>query len=477
MQGYNTYQPRLFSYVDIETLIPPNHILRKIDRVFDLSFVRRLTEPYYCSNNGRPSIDPELFFRMVLIGYIFGIGHDRRLCDEITYNLAYRWYCRLNLEDSVPDHSTLSKIRDRYGEEVFESVFSMVVEICRKHGLVKGERIITDSTLIEADASVDSMVPRDPDLTDEENTSGYREDITAPLPSKKISNKTHVSSTDPDSSLAQKAGTPRTLKYKVHTSLDADSRVIIDNKVTTGGCHDSTIYLGRLEHIKKKYAIPLKEAVGDRGYGTTENLKVLNGKGIKTYIPLFSTRSGQNDAKVAELGFIYDKGHDRYECPAGKYLEPCHINERAIIYRAKSQACKACHLKVMCPIKNRKRGMARCIFRSLNQDFYEEQMQRMKEPAFQDALRERMWKIEGINAEAKNLHGLKRARYRSLVKVQIQAYMVAVTQNLKRLANLFFGTFLLNIGRILNILAKFKLQDVFLYNSGKNLKLTYKIAS
>ena len=119
MQGVNHYQSQLFVYVNLEELIPQKHILRKLDKIFDLSFVRKLTAKYYCNGNGRPSIDPELFFRMILIGYIFGIKHDRRLCEEITCNIAYRWYCKLNLDNNVPDHSSLSKIRDRYGSEVF----------------------------------------------------------------------------------------------------------------------------------------------------------------------------------------------------------------------------------------------------------------------------------------------------------------------------------------------------------------------
>ena len=111
MQGLQIYQPRLFYCIDIDKFVPQNHFLRRIEKILDLSFVRELTHSFYSHNNGRPSIDPELFFRMILIGYIFGIGHDRRLCEEISYNLAYRWYCKLNLEDNVPNHSSLSRIR------------------------------------------------------------------------------------------------------------------------------------------------------------------------------------------------------------------------------------------------------------------------------------------------------------------------------------------------------------------------------
>lgn len=272
MQGQHKYQPKLFVQIDIEKLIPQNHFLRKIDQILDLSFVRELTKEYYCQNNGRPSIDPELFFRIILIGYIFNISSDRKLCEELRYNLAYRWYCKLEIDDFTPDHSSLSRIRDRYEASVFEKFFDKVVDLCKDYGLVKGERIITDGTLIEANASIESMVSRNPSESDEAEP---RTDVTAPLPSKKLSNKTHISKTDPDSSLAKKEGTARSLKYKIHISIDADSRVILDNKVTTGGFHETQIYLDRLAHIKDKYELPILSVIADRGYGSAENIQFL----------------------------------------------------------------------------------------------------------------------------------------------------------------------------------------------------------
>ena len=126
-------------------------MLRKIDKCIDLSFVRELTEPFYCQNNGRPSIDPELFFRMIIIGYLYGIESDRRLCEEIQYNLAYRWFCKLNLEDKVADHSSLTRIRERLELNSFNDFFIKIVEQCKEFGLVKGERVMTDGTLFQAE--------------------------------------------------------------------------------------------------------------------------------------------------------------------------------------------------------------------------------------------------------------------------------------------------------------------------------------
>ena len=147
-----------------------------------------------------------------------------------------------------------------------------MIGLCKKHGLVKGEKIITDSTLIEANASIESIVSRDPSQSEKVER---RTDVTAPPPSRKLSNKTHISRTDPDSSLAKKEGKPRSLKYKVHISIDADSRIILDNKITTGRLHEGPIYLDRMRYIEDKYQLRVREAIADRGYGSIENIQTL----------------------------------------------------------------------------------------------------------------------------------------------------------------------------------------------------------
>lgn len=172
MQGQKTFHSQLFVYIDIEKLISENHLIRRIKKVLDLSFIRELTKSYYCEDNGRPSIDPEVFFRMQLIAYLYGIPSDRQLCEEIQVNLAYRWFIGLSLEDEVSDHSSLSRIRDRFGKEVFKEVFERAVEQCQRAGIVTGKKMIADATLIEADASLDSMVERkekDPDYRELRN--------------------------------------------------------------------------------------------------------------------------------------------------------------------------------------------------------------------------------------------------------------------------------------------------------------------
>ena len=136
MQGLHVFDPRAVVAVDLESLVHQDHLLRKVDRILESSFIRKLTAACYASGVGRPSIDPEVFFRMLLVAYLYDIKSDRQLCEDVHHNFAYRWFCRLALPDRVPDHSSFSRIRDRYGEDIFEALFRQIVEICQERGLV-----------------------------------------------------------------------------------------------------------------------------------------------------------------------------------------------------------------------------------------------------------------------------------------------------------------------------------------------------
>ncbi|NEJ83103.1 transposase, partial [Rhizobium leguminosarum] len=286
--------------------VDDNHLLSKVNKYIDLSFTHQLVIDSYNSRHGRPSIDPEIFFRMLLISYFYNINSDRRLCQEVRYNVAYRWFCKLALEDKVPDHSYLSKTRNRFGEKVFEALFNT-----------------TDSTLIKANASLNSLTPIEAKAAVSEKVARKRVKNKLGLPqSRTISNSTHISKTDKDSSLAKKEGSPRELKYKIHNSIDALSRVIIDTYVTSGKTHDSQVYIERLNHIREKYTLTIKEAIADRAYGSREIIDTLQRQGIVTYIPLFSTKSGKAIQDAYKAGFVYEKEQDRFVCPEGRYLNP-----------------------------------------------------------------------------------------------------------------------------------------------------------
>ena len=440
MQGMQAFDPKVKTTIDLESFVADDHLLRKVDRILELSFVRELTAPCYADGRGRPSIDPEVFFRMMLVAYFYGIDSETQLCDDVYHNLAYRWFCRLALDDGIPDHSSLSRIRDRYGEEVFEKVFLQIVEICRKQGLVKGEcRVMTDATLIAADASTESMVPNEPEQVEQQNPSPPPSGGPPGTPTKpKVSNRTHHSRTDPDATLARKNRTPLQLKYKVHQTIDAESRVILDTHVTSGAVHDSQPYLEQLDRVEDRCQLKITEAVADRGYGSAANIRYLQQQGIETYIPLWSDRVGNSKYLKGEL--IYEKEQDRFRCPEGKYLttNPA-VGGKHKRYTSSAADCRDCPQLSTCPTESQKNfPHQRYVRRNVDQDLFEEVQARMRDPKFGWKRSERMWKSEGLFAEAKRNHCLARAKYRGRSKVQIQAYFSAIVQNLKRLVFAFY---------------------------------------
>ena len=434
MQVVHVFQRHAKTVIDLGSFVAADHFLRKIDRVLDTAFVRELTAACYADGLGRPSIDPEVYFRMQLVAYLYGISSERQLCEDVYYNLAYRWFCRLPLKEDVPDHSSLTRIRDRYGAEIFESVFRKIVEQCKQKGLVKDScRVMTDATLIAADASLNSLVHNDPgEAQKEAEAQRQPRGMIDGEAQRKLSNETHRSRTDPDATLAQKRGTPRQLKYKVHQTIDADSRVILDTEVTTGARHDNQPYLDQLQRIRDRYKITIREAIADRGYGSAAIIRTLQAQGVETYLPLWSGRVG--NSKYLKSGLTYEKEQDRFRCPQGKYLTPTPaIYDNHKRYASSPEDCRTCPQASTCPARSKPPSHQRFLLRSLDQDLFEQVQSKMEEPQFGTKLAERMWKIEGLFAEAKQNHCLARAKYRGRSKVQIQAYFSAMVQNLKRL--------------------------------------------
>lgn len=307
---------------------------------------------------------------------------------------------------------------------------------------------MTDGTLFQANASLDSLEPINKYESANENKEISIPGIKAPS-SRKISNKTHVSTTDPDASLAFKNGTPRTLKYKAHITINADSRVVLDAKITTGATHESQVYLERLETIENDLSLNINEAIADRAYGSGDIIQVLINKNITPNIPLFSGRSGSRGINK-EKDFIYDEGNNRYQCSAGHFLKPYPTpSNETIIYHSNFNDCSSCTLKSVCKARPKNSENVRIVTRSIYHKLFETVKQLMVTQEFREKLTERMWKMEGLISEAKNQHCLSRAKYKGLMKTQIQAYMAASVLNMKRLVAFFI--FLLIYTRIFNL--------------------------
>jgi len=446
MQGQHCYQPELFSQIDYSQLIPPGHLLRKIDNVLDLSFLPELTKPLYSEEVGRPSVAPDIFIRMVFLQALYNIDSDRQLCEEVGYNLAYRWFCKLSLQDRVPNHSSMTRIRDRLGEETFKKIFLTIVEQCRAAGLLKGERLMTDGSYIKANASLYKMIERDGVNIDaqaggliEASQDGLsNKDLRQnSIVGKKLSNSTHVSETDPDATLSGKSGEYKALNYKTHHMIDADSRVIVDCHITTGADSETKTVLERVEAVKNNFNITPKEVIADRGYGSGENLSELKNKNIKTNIPLWNNRIGKSFWKEME-GFNYDEEQNQMTCPEGHLMNTIKTRDpESNTFSLSTKICKDCPLKEKCFSDNNKKQNRKTVRISIYQSIYNEVKNQSFTSEFVGKMRERMWKMEGIFAEAKSHHGMRKARYRGRGKLQTQVYIISTVQNLKRLALTF----------------------------------------
>lgn len=444
MQGKQIFQPKLFYQVSWQQMIPKDHLLRRIDTILDLSFVRDLTAELYCTDNGRPSIDPEVFFRIQLIGYLYGISSERQLCEEVSMHLGYRWFCRFSMEDEVPDHSSLTRIRDRLGEKVFREVFERVLSQCREKGLLRGEKILADGTLVEANSAIRAMVEReaeDPKKKDLPPPDKNYHDFREGKKRRKVSNQTHVHPKDPSATLVARPGCYGKLFFKVHQCADASSRVITDVAVTAGADHESQSLISRLEYQKNHLQLPIEEVTADRGYGTGKIYQYLSEQKIRSYIPTFDDRIGTGPI---EQGFKYDRKNDRYICPEGNLLYPYEKKGARDYsrYRIMHGECRACPKRFGClGTRPRQPTFTRPILRHPQQDLLDAVRRRMTTAYFKSRLRERMWKIESLFGEAKTNHLLRRAKYRGIQNMTIQALMTGITLNLKKLAKLLLDPF------------------------------------
>lgn len=343
MIGEKSKEEKLFYYLRPEDLIPQDHILRLIDQHVDFSFIRAKVEHLY-SHTGRPSVDPEVMMRMLVVGYLFGISSERRLCDEVQMHVGYRWFVGLSLQDRVPDHSTFSKNRHgRFKESgIYQEMFDAIVRQCIEKGLVTGKHLTVDSTLVKANASFRTMEPivvglkpkeyldqveRENPIRDEDREQKSDE----PWQPKggfsgkgdKLTNQTHRSKVDPDARLARKSEFAKTeLGYNVSYVMDNKSRIVIgaDQNLPNRKA-DAETALGLLRRMKWVYKLRGQSLGADKGYATGEFVhRLLGEERVLPHVPIMDTRA-QHDRGIYPLKlFRYEAEPNRFICPQGKVL-------------------------------------------------------------------------------------------------------------------------------------------------------------
>jgi transposase len=440
-------QAALFYAFSLERHVPLDHLLRAIDRFVDLEGVRAHVAPFY-SPIGRPSIDPELLIRMLLVGYCFGIRSERRLCEEVHLNLAYRWFCRLGLDGDVPDHSTFSKNRHgRFREcDLLRELFETVVRRCMGEGLVGGEGFAVDASLIKADANRQRCVPGDEGLPPKAASRAIDEylavlDDAAFGAASPVTPK-FISPADPASRWTGANKGLAFFAYATNYLIDLDHAVIVDVEATTA-IRQAEVGASRtmIERVHDRFGLWPERLAADSAYGSAENLAwLVHERGIEPHIPVFD-KSQRQDGTFERADFAFDHDADAYTCPAGKPLRPrqkTYRNPRPLVdedgmlrYRASKLDCDACALKPRCCPN----APARKILRSIHEGARDMARDIARTDAYLTSRRERK-KVEMLFAHLKRILKLDRLRLRGPCGARDEFLLAATAQNLRKLAKL-----------------------------------------
>lgn len=440
MMGQHDRSEALFYYFRLEDQVPETHLLRLIERHISFAFVReKLKESY--SETGRPSIDPELLLRILLIGYLYGITSERKLVEELRMHLAWRWFTGLGFDQEIPHHSTFSKNRHgRFQEsKLFEQLFERIVKQCVDVGLVRGKELSVDGSFVEANAAKESRIPREQLAEAAEvhyAVAQYLRELEQQNPVEEpVHEQDQVSTTDPDSTYATKGGTPARLGYYDNYLVDNASCVIVGVQATAARMSQETVAAqDMLSRFAAWQGREPESVAADTTYGNGEFLQWLTDRSITPYMRTRDSVLRKNNPGYGPERFTYQPESNTYRCPAGAQLNYVGLNvrNRAHAYIGSTKRCGACSQKAQCT-SGRYKYLAIHIHESVRQRARE----LAQTPEFAKAQRQRK-KVEALFAELKNQIGLRRLRLRRLRFVREQFFLAAVAQNIKRLVR-FLG--------------------------------------
>jgi transposase len=465
----------------LEDLVPQDHFYRHLERTLDLGFVRDLVRDAY-AEAGRPSIDPVVFFKLQLVLFFEGLRSERQLMQVVADRLSLRWYLGYDLTEPLPDHSSLSRIRERYGREVFRRFFEAVVEQCISAGLVWGRELYIDATKVAANAALASLRPRfaveahlgqlfttkDDDGEDGEERKGpdgeggdepgrlpvalteaAHAELTeyaatrhdwignAGRPDRTVTRGTYrrtadfrVSTTDPDATPMPPGDGRAHLGYQDHYVVDGGrARIILTALVTPAEVQENQPALDLLWRARFRWKLQPRQVTGDTKYGTRENIVAIERERIRAYFPL--SEVGQRAGMFWEQDFVYDAAADTYRCPGDqtlRFLSHCRTTHRSV-YAAPAGVCRTCALRVQCTTAQR----GRRIGRHRDEEYLDRVRGYHATQLYAKTMRKRQVWVEPLFAEAKDWHGLRRFRLRGLEQVNGEALLVGAGQNLKRL--------------------------------------------
>lgn len=438
-----TAQQTELEMVTLESLVPPDHLLRKIDAVIDFSFIHDRVSGLYCRDNGRPALDPVMMFKALFIGYLFGVRSERQLVREIEVNVAYRWFLRLKLTEPVFDASTLSQNRRRrYNDtSVAQDIFDGIVEQAIAHGLVDGTVLYTDSTHLKADANKgrwdrevvaksrsDYWDELDEAITEDRGIHGKK-----PLkakPRQPVEKETRISRTDPDSGYMVRDGKAKGFFYLDHRTVDGRMGIITDSHATPANVHDSIPYLERLDRQRARFGFDVCAVGLDAGYATAGIAKGLEDREVKGVTGY--RRPNHRKGFLYKRQYVYQAEIDGYRCPEGQILDYATTDRNGYRhYRSDPAMCRRCPLLASCT-SNAKH--IKTVTRHVWQDARDRADAHRLSDWGKGIYKRRKETVERSFADAKQLHGHRYARFRGITAVTCQCLLAATAQNIKKIA-------------------------------------------
>ena len=438
MMGRQSRQMSMI-FVDIESLIPENHLLRKVDRMVSFDFIYDLLAPYY-PVTGRPSVDPVSMFKMLLIGYLYGIKSERRLVEEVQLNIAYRWFCGFELDDAIPDHSTFSKTRTRKWQQsnLFQKAFYEIVKQCIAGGLIDGKAMAADGSYIPANVSRESWI--DVEIEVEQSMQSYLDSLDEELsnqpgfkkpPMRIVRKRRTTSRTDPDSGYINH-GNKRGIGYLMEATVDCKHGILTGVDVYPANEKESILVLRHLER-QINLGVPMKRLALDRGYETGAVHRGLELLGITGYIPAI-----QFSNPPEKYGFSYDPQQDAFICPEGVPLTYHRLNcnqstgKYLRCYQVEGNTCMRCPKRPNCFDKA---GVRRRVLASSCYPAFFRGHQRVGTPEYLSMMRLRKIWAEGSFSVLKREHCISKIRKRGILAATEECLLAAMALNLKRMVN------------------------------------------
>jgi len=431
------FQPKLFYHqINLEQRVPKDHTLRKIQEKIDFDFVYGEVKETY-GDNGNVSIPPPIILKMMLLLVLYNVRSERELMDTIPLRLDWLWFLGYDLDSEVPNHSVLSKARARWGVEAFRSFFERVVWQCVEGGLVDGRKIFVDASLVDANASNNSVVDTQ---SLKIHLRGVYEKLEGRLAEPREStdrwrayyekkNNRYISTTDPDAAIVNR-GKPK-LSYQVHRVVDGRAEVITATETTAGDVNEAHVMVPLLESHHANTGRGAEAVVGDSKYGTIENFLACHDRGMEAHIPDLRETSVKRTEGLKifpEEQFQYDPESDTYRCPAGNRLKPksLHSHRQSRDYAAPRKVCAVCSLREQCT----RNKSGRTIKRHLRQEELDRMREASRSSGAKRDIKVRQHLMERSFARG-TWYGFDRARWRRLWRVQIQEYLVAAIQNIE----------------------------------------------